>query len=60
MKFKLRGRCFEKIEAIQAESQEVMKMLTQNDFQQCFRSRKSRWDRCINAEGGYFEGDGGE
>jgi hypothetical protein len=26
-----------------------MKMLTQNDFQQRFRSWKSRWDRCIKA-----------
>jgi hypothetical protein len=54
------GQLFESIQEIQAESQDLMKMLTQNDFQQCFRSWKSRWDRCINAEGDYFEGDGGE
>jgi hypothetical protein len=60
MKVKLKGRHFESIEEIQAESQDVMKMLMQNDFQQCFRSWKSRWDRCINAEGDYFEGDGSE
>jgi hypothetical protein len=57
---KLKGRRFESIEYIQAESQDVMKMLTQNDFQECFRSWKSRWDRCINAERDYFKGDGGE
>jgi hypothetical protein len=60
MKLKLKGRRFESIEEIQFESQDVMKMLTQNDFQQCFRLWKSRWDLCINAEGVYFEGDGGE
>jgi hypothetical protein len=38
----------------------MMKMLTQNDFQQCFRSWKSGWDCCITAEEDYFEGDGGE
>jgi hypothetical protein len=38
----------------------VMKMLMRNDFQQCFISWKPRWDCCINAEGDYFEADGGE
>ena len=31
-----------------------------DDFQQCFQSWKFHWDHCINAEGGYFNGDGGE
>jgi transposase len=57
MKLKLKGRRFE---SIQAESQDVMKMQTQNDFQQCFRSWKCHRDRYINAEGDYFEGNGGE
>jgi hypothetical protein len=60
MKLKLKGRRFDSIERIQTESQDVMKTLTQNDFQQCFRSCKSRWNLCINAEGDYFEGDGGK
>jgi hypothetical protein len=38
MKLKLKGRRFVSIEEIQAESQDMMKMMTQNDFQQCFRS----------------------
>jgi hypothetical protein len=33
MKLNLRGRCFESIEETQTELQDVMKMLTQNDFQ---------------------------
>ena len=54
------GRRFDSTEVIQTESQNVTKTLTRNDFQKCFRSRKSRWNRCINAKGDYFEGDGGE
>jgi hypothetical protein len=38
----------------------MMKMLRWNAFQQCFRSRSSCWKHCINAEGDYFKGDGGE
>jgi hypothetical protein len=60
MKLKVKGSRFESTEEIQAESQDVMKLLTENDFQQCFLSWKSHWDRCINAEGNYFEGDRGE
>jgi hypothetical protein len=60
MKLKLKGRRFDSIEEIQTESQDVMKKLTRNDFQQCFRSCKPRWNLCINAEGHYFEGDGGK
>jgi len=38
--------------------QNVMKMLTPNDFQMCFRSWKSRWNYCINTKGNYFKGYG--
>jgi hypothetical protein len=57
MKLKLKGQCFDNTEEIQTESQDVMKKLMRNDFQQCFRSWKSRCNQCINAEGDYFEGD---
>jgi hypothetical protein len=60
MKLKLKGRRFDSIEEIQTESQDVLNALTRTDFQQCFRSWKSHWNRCINAEGDYFEGDGGK
>jgi transposase len=56
MKFRLKGRHFDTIEEIQAESQEV---LTLEDFQGCMGSWKKRWDRCIHAQGDCFEGDGG-
>jgi hypothetical protein len=60
MKLKFKRVRFESTEQIQAESQDVMKMLTQNDLQQCFQSWKSCWDCRINAEGDYCEGDGDE
>jgi len=36
MKLKLKRQCFDSSKEIQTESQDVMKMLTQNDSQQCF------------------------
>jgi hypothetical protein len=45
---------------IRVRWQDVLKMLMQNDFHQWFQSQKSCWNRCTNAEGDYFKGDGGE
>jgi len=59
MKLKLKGWRFDSVKEIQTESQDVM-TLTRNDFQKCFWSWKSRWNRCISAKGDYFEGDRGE
>jgi hypothetical protein len=53
-------RRFDNINEIQPESQDLMKTLTLIYFQNCFRSWKSRWNRCINAEGDYFERYEGE
>jgi len=60
MKLKLKGRRFESSEKIQTKSQGMMKTLIHIYFQQCFQSWKSHWNRCINAEGDYFQRDGGE
>jgi hypothetical protein len=60
MKLKLKRRRFDSIEEIQTESQNAMKTLTRNNFQKCFLSCKSRWNRCIHAKRDYFEGEGGE
>ena len=59
MKLRLKGRCFVSIEEIQAESQQVLNTLTLADFNECFQKWQNRWDRCIQAQGDYFEGDGG-
>jgi hypothetical protein len=59
MKLRLKGRRFDTIEEILAESQEVLNTLTLENFQGCTELWKKRWDRCIHAQGVYFEGDGG-
>jgi len=59
MKLRLKGRHFLSIEEIQAESQQVLNMLMPADFSECFQKWQNRWDRCIQAQGDYFKGDGG-
>jgi hypothetical protein len=29
------------------------------DFSECFQKCQNRWDHCIQAQGNYFDGDGG-
>jgi hypothetical protein len=53
-------RCrFDTIEEIHAETQEVIDTLTFENFQGCVKLWETRWNRCIHAQGDYFEGDGG-
>jgi hypothetical protein len=59
MKLRLKERHFLSIEEIQAESQRVLNTLTPEDFSECFQKWQNHWDRCIQAQGDYFEGDGG-
>jgi len=59
LKLKLKGRRFDTIEEIQAESQRVLDTLTEKDFQEAYQKWRRRWDRCLHAEGNYFKGDGG-
>jgi hypothetical protein len=58
MNIKLKRRRFDTVEEIQAESQKVLKTLTQKDFQDSFQSWQKHWDRCVRSQGDYFEGDG--
>jgi hypothetical protein len=50
LKIKLNGSRFDTTKVMEAESQAVLNTLTEHDFQ----------ERCIHAEGDYFEGDGGQ
>jgi hypothetical protein len=52
----LKGRHFDTIEVIEAESQAVLNTLTEHDFQNAFKKGQKRRVRCIRAEGG----DGGQ
>jgi hypothetical protein len=59
MKLKLKGRPFDTIEEIKAESQSLLDTLTEKDFQETFQKWRRRRDRCLHAGGNYLEGDGG-
>ena len=60
MKLKLKGRRFDTIEEIQAESQRVLDTLIEKGFQEVFQKWKRQWDQCLHAGGNYFEGDGAD
>jgi hypothetical protein len=49
MKLKMKGRRFDTIEEIQAETPRVLDTLTEKDFQEAFV--KWRRDRCLHAGG---------
>ena len=36
---------------------EALKAITLQEFQNCFEQWKKRWDKCIDSQGEYFEGD---
>jgi histone-lysine N-methyltransferase SETMAR len=59
LKMKLKGQRFQMMEQIQAESQAVLNMLGENDFQGCFKNWQHCWDRCQASEENYFESDAG-
>ena len=58
LKMKLKGRRFQTLEEIQAESEGVlMNTLREYDFQECFKNWQRRWGRCQASAGDCFEGD---
>jgi len=57
MKLQLKARRFDRVEEIQRESQNVLGTLREQDFQHAFQQWQQRWDRCVGAQGDYFEGD---
>jgi hypothetical protein len=57
MKLQLKGRRFDRVEEIQRESQNVLCMLREQDFQHAFQQWQRHWNRCVDAQGDYFEGD---
>jgi len=57
MKLQLNGRRFDRVEEIQRESRNVLGKLREQDFQHAFQQWQWRWDRCVAAQGHYFEGN---
>ena len=55
---KLRGcRCYETIEEMKEAVTKVIDTLTREDFDGDFQKLLERYNKCIAAEGDYFEGD---
>jgi histone-lysine N-methyltransferase SETMAR len=59
LKMELKGRRFQTVEGVQAESQAVLTTLRENDFQKCFKNWQRLWDHSQASEGDYFESDTG-
>jgi hypothetical protein len=60
LKSTLKGRRFESIEAIKTNLLAHLRSIPKTAFQECFRSLKKGWQRCIQSRGEYFEGDKAE
>ena len=54
---KLRGCRYETIEELKEVVTKVTDTLTQEDFHGAFEELLERYNKCIAAGGGYFEGD---
>jgi hypothetical protein len=48
-------QAFETTEGVQAACTAALKAIPENAFRDAFNARKSRWQRCIDAEGTNFE-----
>jgi len=44
-------------EEIQANAMRQMTAITKSEYQRCFCQWQERWNKCIQAQGHYFEGD---
>ena len=53
---KLRGSSYETIEEMKEAVTKVIDTLTQDDFHGAFEKLLERYNKCIVAEGDYFEG----
>jgi hypothetical protein len=52
-----KGRCFHDASDVIKNVMEELKRLSQHGFQECFQHLYSRWQKCIVAQGEYFEGN---
>lgn len=56
LKDQLKGRRFESAEEVEAATKDAMRGVSKNGFQECFQQWYGRWQKCVVAEGHYFEG----
>jgi hypothetical protein len=60
LKTKLKARHFDTPEVIEAGAQAVLNTLTEHGFHDAFKEKQKSWERCLRAEGHYFEFNGGQ
>jgi len=51
----LKGQRFADIPAVQRASTRVSESIPKEDFQGAYEQWKSRWQRCVDGQGAYFE-----
>jgi len=57
VKSAVKGHHFGSTEDIQRSGTQILKDISQNAFQECYKQWQQRWKMCVQAQGTYFEGD---
>ena len=57
MKRYLKGKRFQNVQEVREKTTEALKSINLQDFQNCFEKSKKRWDKFIDSQGVYFEGN---
>ena len=57
MKWDLKWKRFQNVEEVREKTMEALKAVTLQVFQNCVEQWKNQWDKCIDSQGEYFEGD---
>jgi transposase len=57
LKMVLKGKRFNGIETIHANTTKHLENIPKNSYKKMFQQWQNRWHNCIGAEGEYFEGD---
>ncbi|GFW77879.1 hypothetical protein TNCV_3910891 [Trichonephila clavipes] len=50
------GRRFQSADEVKSAAQAELKDMSKNEFQKCFDELYKRWQKCVVAQGSYFEG----
>ena len=57
LKTTLKGRRFQSREDIMKKATEELQSIPGEEFMKCFEKWQKCWDKCVNHQGEYFEGD---
>lgn len=57
LKMPLKGTRFQTREDIMQNATDHLRAIPKEDFQRCFQQWQKRWEKCVAAQGDYFEGD---